>query len=46
MKLINEQGRFEFIKNGMVKIDHSLPKYAALKAKKEEIKMVEDSQCS
>lgn len=45
MKLINEQGRFEFIKNGMVKIDHSLPKYAALKAKKEEIKMVEDSQC-
>lgn len=44
MKLINEQGRFEFIKNGIVKIDHSLPKYAVLKAKKEEIKMVKGSQ--
>lgn len=44
MKLINEQGRFEFIKNGIVKIDYSLPKYAVLKAKKEEIKMVKGSQ--
>ena len=38
MKLINEQGRFEFIKNGIVEIDKTLPKYSLMEAKREEEK--------